>query len=136
MCLYIESASFVICLSQSYLSTKSSTFPSSVGLPTEARRAQVGGERGIRTLDSFAGMHAFQACALDHYAISPSLAGLLFSYSLIFANWLSVEIARRRRIIRRRIVEVIRDKGLLSLISFLHLRLRLHLPRATRSNLL
>ena len=29
------------------------------------------GERGIRTLDPLARMHAFQACALDHYATPP-----------------------------------------------------------------
>ena len=32
-----------------------------------------GGERGIRTLERLATLHAFQACALGHYAISPCL---------------------------------------------------------------
>jgi hypothetical protein len=30
-----------------------------------------GGERGIRTLDTVSRIHAFQACALNHSAISP-----------------------------------------------------------------
>ena len=30
-----------------------------------------GGERGIRTLDTVARIHAFQACAFDHSATSP-----------------------------------------------------------------
>jgi hypothetical protein len=30
-----------------------------------------GGERGIRTLDSIATIHAFQACAFNHSATSP-----------------------------------------------------------------
>ncbi len=29
------------------------------------------GERGIRTLEGFDTLHAFQACAIDHYATSP-----------------------------------------------------------------
>ena len=32
----------------------------------------IGGERGIRTLESLSALHALQACALDHYATSPS----------------------------------------------------------------
>ena len=31
-----------------------------------------GGERGIRTLDSIATIHAFQACAFNHSATSPA----------------------------------------------------------------
>ena len=31
-----------------------------------------GGEKGIRTLDTFNGIHAFQAGAFNHSAISPS----------------------------------------------------------------
>ncbi|KUK84264.1 MAG: hypothetical protein XD98_0055 [Microgenomates bacterium 39_6] len=30
-----------------------------------------GGEGGIRTLDTLAGIHVLQTCALDHYATSP-----------------------------------------------------------------
>ena len=30
-----------------------------------------GGERGIRTLEGFDTLHTFQACAIDHSAISP-----------------------------------------------------------------
>ena len=30
-----------------------------------------GGEGGIRTLETLADLHAFQACALGHYATSP-----------------------------------------------------------------
>ena len=32
-----------------------------------------GGEKGIRTLDTFNSIHAFQASALNHSAISPEL---------------------------------------------------------------
>ena len=32
---------------------------------------QIGGERGIRTLDTVSRIHAFQASALSHSAISP-----------------------------------------------------------------
>src|SRR5579864_5581717 len=32
---------------------------------------QTGGERGIRTLDRVSPIHAFQACAFNHSAISP-----------------------------------------------------------------
>jgi hypothetical protein len=35
------------------------------------REGLVGGERGIRTLDTVSRIHAFQACALNHSAISP-----------------------------------------------------------------
>ena len=31
-----------------------------------------GGQREIRTLDTLSGIHAFQACALNHSAICPS----------------------------------------------------------------
>ena len=31
-----------------------------------------GGEKGIRTLDTIARIHAFQACAFNHSAISPT----------------------------------------------------------------
>ena len=36
-----------------------------------ALQIQYGGEEGIRTLDTGEGIHAFQACALGHYATSP-----------------------------------------------------------------
>ncbi len=32
-----------------------------------------GGEGGIRTLEALADLHAFQACALGHYATSPCI---------------------------------------------------------------
>ena len=32
---------------------------------------KLGGERGIRTLDTFSRIHAFQACAFNHSATSP-----------------------------------------------------------------
>ena len=38
-----------------------------------------GGERGIRTLEGFYTLHAFQACAIDHSATSP-----IFSCHLAF----------------------------------------------------
>ena len=34
-----------------------------------------GGERGIRTLEGFNTLHAFQACAIDHSATSPEYGG-------------------------------------------------------------
>ena len=34
-----------------------------------------GGETGIRTLETVARLHAFQACAFDHSATSPARAG-------------------------------------------------------------
>src|ERR1700683_2654807 len=34
-----------------------------------------GGERGIRTLDRVSPIHAFQACAFNHSAISPGCRG-------------------------------------------------------------
>ncbi len=36
-----------------------------------ARIESNGGEGGIRTLETLSGLHAFQACALGHYATSP-----------------------------------------------------------------
>src|SRR5579871_4888225 len=38
-----------------------------------------GGERGIRTLDRVSPIHAFQACAFNHSAISPGLRGTGFA---------------------------------------------------------
>ena len=35
-------------------------------------RKQYGGETGIRTLDRVSPIHAFQACAFNHSAISPA----------------------------------------------------------------
>ena len=35
------------------------------------KRNLISGERGIRTLDTCEGIHAFQACAFSHSAISP-----------------------------------------------------------------
>ena len=32
-----------------------------------------GGEKGIRTLETVARLHAFQACAFDHSATSPRI---------------------------------------------------------------
>jgi hypothetical protein len=32
-----------------------------------------GGRKGIRTLDTFAGIHTFQACALDRSATHPQV---------------------------------------------------------------
>src|SRR6266852_3718880 len=37
-------------------------------------RKQIGGETGIRTLDRVSPIHAFQACAFSHSAISPGHA--------------------------------------------------------------
>ena len=39
-----------------------------------------GGEKGIRTLDTVTRIHAFQACAFNHSATSPALAG---TYTLV-----------------------------------------------------
>ncbi len=36
---------------------------------------KTGGEKGIRTLDTVTRIHAFQACAFNHSATSPALAG-------------------------------------------------------------
>ena len=36
------------------------------------RQRSAGGERGIRTLDRVSPIHAFQACAFNHSAISPT----------------------------------------------------------------
>src|SRR4051794_39725273 len=46
---------------------------SSAGSLAEGERNfRTGGERGIRTLDRVSPIHAFQACAFNHSAISPS----------------------------------------------------------------
>ena len=37
------------------------------------KNADNGGEKGIRTLDTIARIHAFQACAFDRSATSPYL---------------------------------------------------------------
>ncbi len=37
----------------------------------------IGGEKGIRTLDTFNSIHAFQASAFNHSAISPIYFNLL-----------------------------------------------------------
>jgi hypothetical protein len=37
----------------------------------ESAGADIGGEGGIRTLETVARLHAFQACAFDHSATSP-----------------------------------------------------------------
>src|SRR5580704_12879347 len=37
--------------------------------------SRTGGERGIRTLDRVSPIHAFQACAFNHSAISPGCRG-------------------------------------------------------------
>ncbi len=36
---------------------------------------EIGGETGIRTLDTVSRIHAFQACAFNHSATSPSRQG-------------------------------------------------------------
>ncbi len=41
-------------------------------LLTISQKVKIGGEGGIRTLDTIAGIAAFQATALDHYATSPN----------------------------------------------------------------
>ena len=38
---------------------------------------KLGGERGIRTLDTVSRIHAFQACAFSHSATPPHAAGNL-----------------------------------------------------------
>ncbi len=40
-------------------------------LSSNINRLTAGGERGIRTLETVARLHAFQACAIDHSATSP-----------------------------------------------------------------
>ena len=42
----------------------------------------IGGEKGIRTLDTFNGIHAFQAGAFNHSAISPPLFFLIVKQSI------------------------------------------------------
>ena len=57
---------------------------------------KTGGERGIRTLDTVARIHAFQACAFNHSATSPNCrtlyvpSGLKKSASLSPANGLAM----------------------------------------------
>ena len=41
---------------------------------SEMHKNNSGGERGIRTPETLAGLRAFQARALGHYAISPRMA--------------------------------------------------------------
>ncbi len=43
------------------------------GLSSVCKSLETGGERGIRTLDTLSSIHAFQACAFSHSAISPRL---------------------------------------------------------------
>ena len=42
------------------------------GRPERVRKGENGGGRGIRTLDTVARIHAFQACAFNHSATPPS----------------------------------------------------------------
>ncbi len=39
----------------------------------------IGGEKGIRTLDTFNSIHAFQASAFNHSAISPKKLNKIFN---------------------------------------------------------
>src|SRR5579884_3671901 len=45
-------------------------------------RELYGGERGIRTLDRVSPIHAFQACAFNHSAISPEACSIRAASSL------------------------------------------------------
>ncbi len=51
------------------------------GLVWRLRANKNGGERGIRTLDTVARIHAFQACAFSHSATSPDSGTLMRSES-------------------------------------------------------
>ena len=46
----------------------------------QAKNEEGGGGRGIRTLETVARLHAFQACALDHSATPPTLARVSYYY--------------------------------------------------------
>src|SRR5579864_1913350 len=52
-----------------------------------------GGERGIRTLDRVSPIHAFQACAFNHSAISPVARGPAASIATLLINHGSVALA-------------------------------------------
>ena len=54
-----------------------------------------GGETGIRTLDTLSSIHAFQACAFSHSAISPS------GKRLAEALWLQCKQAANREVPER-----------------------------------
>ena len=43
-----------------------------MGWRAASRKRKTGGQRGIRTLETVARLHAFQACAFDHSAICPA----------------------------------------------------------------
>ena len=45
-----------------------------------------GGENGIRTHERIAPLHAFQACAFNHSAISPSYYNFLYILQLQTTN--------------------------------------------------
>src|SRR5229473_2935550 len=54
---------------------------------------KTGGERGIRTLDRVSPIHAFQACAFNHSAISPGSRGLEVSIATLLIDDRSVAFA-------------------------------------------
>ena len=52
-----------------------------------------GGEKGIRTLDTIARIHAFQACAFNHSATSPIIeVNLIINLNLIYSKISSFKI--------------------------------------------
>ncbi len=57
---------------------------------SKGRACYGGGETGIRTLDTLSSIHAFQACAFSHSAISPRL-------QIVFLNLSHVQGYGRRR---------------------------------------
>ena len=57
--------------------------------------ANAGGERGIRTLEAVAHLHAFQACAFDHSATSPEM----FLLSIVKAGLTLVSSALKVKLI-------------------------------------
>src|SRR5208283_4727061 len=58
-----------------------------------------GGETGIRTLDTLSSIHAFQACAFSHSAISPW--GKTYSRGARFGGRPHCNVSRRRPYGRR-----------------------------------
>ena len=48
------------------------TSASATAVRNASRRTGIGGERGIRTLETVPRLHTFQACAFDHSATSPA----------------------------------------------------------------
>src|SRR5689334_1784589 len=73
-------------------------YPNLVVLPADPSRflrGKNGGESGIRTHDRVSPIHAFQACAFSHSAISPRRGGL--------ARFYRTQRATRRRGSRTRL---------------------------------